>query len=102
MNFPYFGVDKINLVFLMCLRHQRQIRDLFVMSKSRPRTFSAVPRKNFKRAGIVLSVDNNDNNGFVSVCFSFNRTNKQIIEDKDSENTKKYQSNQAFFLGLSE
>ena len=28
-------------------------RDLFEMSKPRPRIFSAIPRMNFQRAGIV-------------------------------------------------
>ena len=32
------------------------MRDLFAMSKQHPRIFSAVPRIDFKRAGIVLRV----------------------------------------------
>ena len=63
----------------MCLRYHRQMRDLFVMSKPRPRIFLTLIRMNFKRAGIILSVDND----FSLVYFGLGRPNRQIIENKD-------------------
>ena len=80
---------QINLVFVMCSRHHRRIRDLFVMC-SRHQSYLPL------FVMLVWAFTTDFGNGVCSVC-SLNcgfasvsaEQIEQILEDKDSENTKK-------------
>ena len=104
MNFSYVagGVStwQIIIVFVMCSRHQRQIRDLFVMC-SRHQSYLPL------FVMFVWAFTTDFGKGVCSVC-SLNcgfasvsaEQIEQILEDKDSENTKKVQNSEACILGI--
>ena len=92
---------QINLVFVMCSRHHRRTRDLFVMC-SRHQSYLPL------FVMFVWAFTTDFGNGVYSVC-SLNcgfasvsaEQIEQILEDKDSENTKKkYKSSEACILGI--
>ena len=68
-------------VFAMCSRHQRQMRDLFLMCSRYQSYLSCL----FERLQQVLAMP------FVRFASVLAKQIEQILEDKDSENTKKVQ-----------